>query len=101
MFSAVGLRFLKKVVSRFRFFVVEAFQYVFLYEVTQQFHVHHITGLWVGLAHKLHYQLVVVAVKVGVVAFTKHLVIPVIVPSGIKQPVCGVEMLLPENCYFL
>ena len=77
--------------------MIKALYYFFIDDITQQLHIHYVAGCRIGHACKLHDQIIIVSVKMRVIAFAKHRIIPLLVPCRIVQAVRGIKVFFSKN----
>ena len=80
--------------------VVEAVFHLLLDQVGQPAKIDDVAGSRVYLARYFHFQFIIVAVVIGVVAQAEYCTVALIRPGRIVQTVGGIEMRASDNSYF-
>jgi hypothetical protein len=77
--------------------MVEPDQHVFPDQVTERFHVKNVSGLLIGLTGHADDDLVIMSMEIRIAALAEHLLVLVISPRLIVEPVRCIEMFLSGN----
>jgi hypothetical protein len=70
-------------------------------QVRKKLDVYHVTRLGIGHTNYFHHQVIIVAMKVGIIALPKYFIIPVLIPAFVIQSMSRIEMFLSEYCYLV